>query len=96
MQDDHLDRFPKAYGGLGAYALDPASSRVACAARACTQQDLPRGAAAQPVAAVSQEDADEFASLHEPANGWSMARVGVRVRVKVRVRVRVKLSSGTR
>ena len=41
VQDDHLDRFPKAYGGLGAYALDPAASRAACAARACTQQVAP-------------------------------------------------------
>ena len=72
VQDEHLDRFPKAYGGLGAYTLDRESSRLACAARACTQQDLPRGAVAQPAAVLSQEDSEEFASLHEPANGWGM------------------------
>ena len=57
VMDETLDRFPKAHGGLGAYALDAAASRAACAARMCTQTDLPKGSAAQPKAVVSSPEA---------------------------------------
>ena len=77
--DETLDKFPKLDGGLGGYALDVAQSKAACAARACTQKDLPRGATAQAKVAVNDQgvaveskEADEFASLHEPPNGWGM------------------------
>jgi len=72
--DESLDKFPKAHGGLGPYALDVAQSKAACNARPCEGKDLPRGSVAQPKLPAEKGDdgQDEFAALHEPPNGWGM------------------------
>ena len=70
--DEHLDRFPRPTAG-SARTPSTGSQSAACAARARVQQDLPRRVA-QPAAVLSQEDSEEFASLHEPANGWAWGR----------------------